>query len=82
MNKAMEFNKPFKSVNVITELGDALVSEGSEIKLRTVNELTGESNVVEGTVLKLAGKKMELRADDSPYPVVITFSEVEEIEVL
>ena len=82
MSNVKFFNKPFRSVNVITEMGEVLVSEGVEIKLRTVNELTGESNDVQGTVLKLAAKKMELECDEYPYPVLVKFSEVEEIEVL
>ena len=82
MKKARQFEKPFKSLYVHTDGGTILVSEASEIKLKTVNELTGESNVVEGTVLKLESKKMELSADDIPYPIVVKFSEVEEIEVL
>ena len=82
MKNVKMFNKPFKSVNVITSMGDILVSEGSDVKLKTLNELTGESNIVEGKVLKLVGKKMEVDSPDIPYPIVVKFSEVEEIEVL
>ena len=82
MNKVVMFEKIFKSVDVITSMGGVLVSEGSEVKFKTINELTGETNIVEGTVLKLVGKKMELEADDIAYPVVIKFSEVQEIEVI
>ena len=82
MNKVVMFEKIFKSVNVVTSMGDVLVSEGSEVKIKTINELTDETNIVEGTVLKLVGKKMELSSDDIAYPVVIKFSEVQEIEVV
>ena len=82
MNKVVMFEKIFKSVDVITSMGDVLVSEGSEVKIKTINELTGETNIVEGKVLKLVGKKMELSSDDIAYPVVIKFSEVQEIEVV
>ena len=82
MNKIQMFEKIFKSVNVITSMGDILVSEGSDVKLKTLNELTGETNIVEGKVLKLVGKKMEVDSPDIPYPIVVKFSEVEEIEVL
>ena len=82
MSKVKQFEKPFRSLYVHTDVGTILVSEASEIKLVTVNELTGERNELEGTVLKLASKKMEVGSDDVPYPVVIKFSEVEEIEVL
>ena len=82
MNKVVMFEKIFKSVNVITSMGDILVSEGSDVKLKTLNKLTGESNVVEGKVLKLVGKKMEVDSPDIPYPIVVKFSEVEEIEVV
>ena len=82
MNKIQMFEKIFKSVNVITSMGDILVSEGSDVKLKTLNELTGESNIVEGKVLKLVGKKMEVDSPDIPYPIVVKFSEVEEIEVV
>ena len=82
MNKIQMFEKIFKSVNVITSMGDILVSEGSDVKLKTLNELTGETNFVEGTVLKLVGKKMEVDSPDIPYPIVVKFSEVEEIEVV
>ena len=82
MNNCMMFYKPFKVVNVLTEAGDILVSEGSDVKLQTLNELTGESNIVEGKVLKLVGKKMEVDSPDIPYPIVVKFSEVEEIEVV
>ena len=70
MNKVVMFEKIFKSVDVITSMGDVLVSEGSEVKIKTINELTGEANIVEGKVLKLVGKKMELSSDDIAYPVV------------
>ena len=82
MNKIQMFEKIFKSVSVITSMGDILVSEGSDVKLKTLNELTGETNIVEGKVLKLVGKKMEVDSPDIPYPIVVKFSEVEEIEVL
>ena len=82
MNKIQMFEKIFKSVNVITSMGDILVSEGSDVKLKTLNELTGETNFVEGKVLKLVGKKMEVDSPDIPYPIVVKFSEVEEIEVI
>lgn len=82
MNKIKAFNKPFRSLYVHTDIGTILVSESSEIKIKTVNELTGETNVLEGTVQKLASKKMELVADEIPYPVVVMFSEIDEIEVL
>ena len=82
MKNVKMFNKPFKSVSVITSMGDILVSEGSDVKLKTLNELTGESNIVEGKVLKLVGKKMEVDSPDIPYPIVVKFSEVEEIEVV
>ena len=82
MNKIQMFEKIFKSVNVITSTGDILVSEGSDVKLKTLNELTGETNFVEGKVLKLVGKKMEVDSPDIPYPIVVKFSEVEEIEVV
>ena len=82
MNKVVMFEKIFKSVSVITSMGDILISEGSDVKLKTLNELTGESNIVEGKVLKLVGKKMEVDSPDIPYPIVVKFSEVEEIEVV
>ena len=82
MKSVKMFNKIFKSVSVITSMGDVLVSEGSEVKIKTINELTGETNIVEGTVLKLVGKKMEVDSPDIAYPVVIKFSEVQEIEVI
>ena len=82
MKSVKMFNKIFKSVNVVTSMGDVLVSEGSDVKIKTINELNGETNIVEGKVLKLAGKKMELSSDDIAYPVVIKFSEVQEIEVV
>ena len=82
MKRVLAFNKPFRSTNVITEMGEVLVSEGAEIKLRTVNELTGESNDVEGTVLKLAAKKMEIESPDFPYPMLVKFSEVQAIEII
>ena len=82
MNKVVQFEKPFKSTNVITSMGDVLVSEGFEIKAKTVNELTGETNIVEGMVLKLEAKKMHLQADEILYPVLVKFSEISEIEVL
>jgi hypothetical protein len=82
MNKIVAFEKPFKSTKVITNMGDVLVSEGFEIKAKTVNELTGETNVVEGVVLKLEAKKMHLQADESLSPVLVRFSEISEIEVL
>ena len=42
MNKVVMFEKIFKSVSVITSMGDVLVSEGSEVKIKTINKLTGE----------------------------------------
>ena len=56
MKSVKMFNKIFKSVNVVTSMGDVLVSEGSDVKIKTINELTGETNIVGGKVLKLAGK--------------------------
>ena len=82
MNKVVTFERIFKSVNVVTSMGYILVSEGSDVKLKTLNELTGETNFVEGKVMKLVGKKMEVDSPDIPYPIVVKFSEVEEIEVL
>ena len=82
MNKVVMFERIFKSVNVVTSMGDVLVSEGSDVKIKTINELTGETNIVEGIVLKLVGKKMEVDSPDIAYPVVIKFSEVQEIEVI
>ena len=84
MNKVVMFERIFKSVNVVTSMGDVLVlvSEGSDVKIKTINKLTGETNIVEGIVLKLVGKKMEVDSPDIAYPVVIKFSEVQEIEVI
>ena len=82
MNKVVTFERIFKSVNVVTSMGYILVSEGSDVKLKTLNELTGETNFVEGKVMKLVGKKMEVDSPDIPYPIVVKFSEVEEIEVV
>jgi hypothetical protein len=83
MEKVLAFEKPFKSVNVLTNTDEEiLVSEGFEIKTETVNELTGEVNKVEGTVLKLEAKKMHLMADNIAYPILVKFSEISKIEVL
>lgn len=41
MNDVIMFERPFKSVVVLTKQGEVLVSEGKEIKIKTVNEDTG-----------------------------------------
>ena len=82
MKKVVMFNKVFRSIIVDTRDGGLPVSEGQAIKIKTVNEDTGETNVLEGVVQKLASKKMEVGSDNIPYPVVVMFSEISEIEVL
>lgn len=82
MKNIIMFERPFKSVVVVTKQGEVLVSEGKEIKIKTLNEETGETNEVEGEVLKITGKKMEIQTEEIPYPILVNFREVSEIETV
>ena len=82
MKEVKLFEKVFKSVTAITETGNVLVSEGSRIKVVTLNEETGETNEIEGRVMKLSAKKMEIQPVDYAFVSIIEFEEIAEIEVL
>lgn len=82
MKVLLGFEKPYKIMRMITETGNVLVSEGSRIKVITLNEETGETNEIEGRVMKLSAKKMEIQPVDYAFVSIVEFGEIAEIEVL
>ena len=67
---------------VETKQGEVLISEGSEVRLKIINELTGETSTVQGEIKKMAAKKMEVLADNIDFVIVVEYGSVSEIEVL
>ena len=82
MKVVLAVERPYKQMRVVTETGTVLVSEGGKIKIITMNEDTGEENELQGVVMMLSAKKMEILPVDYAYVSIVEFGDIREIEVV